>query len=73
MKNKIYCTVGDHCHYTGEYRDAVHSLCNLKYSVPESIHITFHNGSYNDYYFIINVLAEEFRIWLTCLGENKNK
>ena len=36
MKNKIYCIVGDHCHYTGEYRDTVNSLCNLKYSVPES-------------------------------------
>ena len=23
----------DQCHYTGEYRDAAHSTCNLKYCV----------------------------------------
>ena len=24
-----YQEVRDHCHYTGKYRDAVHSICNL--------------------------------------------
>ena len=38
LKNKYlaykkYCKVRDDCHYTGEYRGAVHSICNLKYSV----------------------------------------
>ena len=46
-----------HCHYTGEYRSAVHSICNLRYSVPKKIPIVFHNGSNYDYYFIIKVLA----------------
>ena len=27
--NKIYCKVRYYCNYTGEYRDAVHSICNL--------------------------------------------
>ena len=25
----------DHCHYTGEYKGAVHTIRNLKYSVPK--------------------------------------
>ena len=24
------------CHYTAEYRDTAHSICNLKYSVPQN-------------------------------------
>ena len=59
LKNK-YCKVRDHCHYTGEYRGAAHSICNLKYSVPKKIPILFHNGSNYDYHFIIKELTEEF-------------
>ena len=57
-KNKKYCKVRDHCHYTGEYRGAAHSIYSLKYSVPEEIPIVFHNGSYYDYQFIIKMLAK---------------
>ena len=35
LKGKKYCKVRDHCHYKGEYRGAVHSICNLKCSVPK--------------------------------------
>ena len=35
LKNKKYCRVRDHCHYTGEYRGAPHSICNLKHNVPK--------------------------------------
>ena len=41
LKDKKHHKVRDHCHYTGEYRGAVHSICNLKYSVP----IAFYDGS----------------------------
>ena len=34
LKDKKYCKVRGHCQYTGEYRGAAHSICNLKYSVP---------------------------------------
>ena len=73
MKDKTYSKVRDHCHYTGEYRSAVHSIYDLKYSVPKKILIAFHNGSDYDYHFIIKVLAEEFKKQFTCLGENTEK
>ena len=36
--------VRDHCHYTGKFRGAAHSECNLRYKVPKEISIVFHNG-----------------------------
>ena len=60
LNTKKYCKVRDHCHYTGEYRGAAHSLCDLKYSIPKQITIIFHNESNYDYCFIIKELAEEF-------------
>ena len=58
---KRYCKVRDHCCYTGEYRGAAHSICNLKYSVPKKVPVVFHNGSNYDYHFIIKELVEEFK------------
>ena len=72
-KIKKYCKVRYHCHYTGEYRSATHSIRNLKYSVPKKIPIAFHNGSNYDYHLIIKKLAEELKKQLTCLGENNEK
>ena len=73
MKDKKYYRVRDHCHYTGEYRGAVHSICNLKFSVAKKIPIAFHKGSSYVHYFIIKELAEEFKKQFTCLGENTEK
>ena len=53
-KIKKCCKVRDHCHYTGEYRRAAHSICNLKYK------IVLHNQANYDHHFIIKELAEEF-------------
>ena len=61
MKDKKYCKVRDHCHYTGEYRRAAHNICNLKFSVPKQIREAFHNGSNYDYHFIIKELVQEFK------------
>ena len=69
LKDKKYRNVRDHCHYTGEYRCAAHSICNLKSSVPKKIPIVFHNGSNHDYHFFMKELAEEFKKQFTCLGE----
>ena len=73
MKDKIYCKVRDHCHYTWKYRGTTHSICNFKYSVPAKTPIVFHNGSNYDYHFIIKELAEEFKKQFTCLGKNTEK
>ena len=70
VKDKKYCKVRDHCHYTGEYRGAAHTICNLQHSVPKKIHVAFHNGSNYDHHFIIKELVEEFIKQLTCLGQN---
>ena len=65
--------VRNHCHYTGKYRGAAHSICNLRYTTPKTIPIVFHNGSTYDYHFIIRELAREFKYYLECLGENTEK
>ena len=52
-KDKKYRKVRNRRLYTGGYRNAEHSICKLKYSVPEEILIAFHNGSNYNYNFII--------------------
>ena len=37
LEDKKYHKFRDHCLYTGEYRVDVHSICNLKYSVPKNL------------------------------------
>ena len=71
--NNKYCKVKYHSHYTGKYRGAAHSICNLRYKTPKEIPVVFHNGSTYDYHFIINELAEEFEEQFECLGENTEK
>ena len=71
-ENYIYKRkVKDHCHYSGKFREAAHSKCNLNYKVPKDIPIIIHNASY-DTHFIINQLAEEFKgeIFLYQLRKN---
>ena len=36
--------VREHCHHTVKYRGAAHSFFNLKFNVPNKIHVVFHNG-----------------------------
>ena len=65
--------VRDHCHYTGKYKGAAHSICNLQYKTPKKIPEMFHKGSTYDYHFIIKKLAKEFEGQFECLGENTEK
>ena len=34
VRDKKYCKVGHSCHCKWEYKGSVHSICNLKHSVP---------------------------------------
>ena len=59
-KDKNDWKVGGHFHYTSKCRSAAHSICNLKFNVPNEIPVVFHNGSNHAYHFIIKVLENEF-------------
>ena len=50
--------VRDHCHYSGLYRGAAHSSCNLKYKIPKYIPVIFHNLAGYDAHLFIRELAK---------------
>ena len=72
-KDKNYQKFRGHCHYTGKYRGAAHSICNLKFNLPNEIPVVFHNVSNYDYHFIIKELGNEFEGKSEYLGENKEQ
>ena len=47
-----------HCHYTGKYRGAAHSSCNLRYRIPDYIPVVFHNLAGYDAHLFIKELAK---------------
>ena len=64
--------VWDHCHFTGRFRGAAHSLCNLWYSKPKFIPVIFHNLSgYDSHLFIKNLDFTEGNI--DCIPNNDEK
>ena len=66
--------VRDHCHYTGKFRGAAHSNCNLSYKVPNFIPVVFHNLSGYDAHIIIKELAAEFSVdEMGVIAENSEK
>ena len=78
IKNKYYknlMKVMDHDHYTGKYRGAAHSICNLRYKTLEDIPVVIHNGSNCHFHLIISIteLAKEFRSEIHCIPEDKEK
>ena len=73
FKDKNYRKDRDHFHYTCKYRGAVHSICNLKFNLPNEIPVVFHNSSNYDYHFIIKQLANDFEGKFDRLAENKEK
>ena len=71
--DKNHRKVMDHCHFTGKYRGATYSICNLKYSIPKETPVVFYNGSNYDYHFIMKELAKGFEGEFNCLRENAEK
>ena len=63
----------DHDHYTGKYRVAAHSICNLRYETQKDIPVVTHNGSNYDFHLLITELAKEFRSNMRCIPEDKQK
>ena len=72
-KNISHTKVEYHCHYTGKYRGAAHSTCDLKFNAPNKIPVVFYKGSNYDYHFIINELANESVEPFQCLREYAEK
>ena len=50
--------VRDHCHYSGLYRGAAHSSCNLQCKIPNYIPVVFHNLAGYDAHLFIRELAK---------------
>ena len=65
-KDKNYQKARDNCHFTGKYRDTEHSVCSLRFDVPNQIPVVFHNRSNYDYHFIIKELANKFEGKIAC-------
>ena len=73
-KSINYRKVRNHYHYTRKYRGAAHSICNLKFNMPNVvIPVVFHNGSNCDYHYTIKESTNEFEGKFECLGENTGK
>ena len=45
---------------TEKYRDAAHSICNLRYKNLKEIPVVFYNGSKYDNHFIIKKIKDIF-------------
>ena len=50
--------VRDHCHYTGKYRGALHSKCNLRLKRTRTIPVFFHNLTGYDCHLFVKRLAD---------------
>ena len=73
VEAKKHRKVRDHDHYTGKFRGAAHSICNLRYSTQRDIPVFFHNVTNYDFNLINSELTKEFRSELHCIPLNGQK
>ena len=64
--------VRDHCHFTGKYRGAAHSRCNLKARKPLLLPVIFHNLQGYDAHLFIKELAA-LRGDFSCIPSTEEK
>ena len=50
--------VRDHCHFTGKFRGAAHTICNLNFRKPKFTPVFIHNLKGYDSHFIVKALGE---------------
>ena len=62
--------VRDHCHLSGKFRGAAHEVCNLKYKVPKSFQVVFHNLSGYDSHLFIKTLGNS-EGYISCILNNE--
>jgi hypothetical protein len=70
----IYQKVKDHCHFTGKYRGAAHSICNLRASKPNFVPALFHNlEGYDEHLFLPSLATNGENVTSIPLNEEKHK
>ena len=64
--------VRDHCHVTGKYRGAAHTICNLNFKLTDKIPVVFHNLKGYDSHFIMQEIGNIAKNHIY-FDERKNK
>ena len=71
--DKKLIKVFDHCHYSGKYRSAMHSVCNFQCKDRRTFPIFFHNFSGYDSHLIIKELNAFDDGEISLLNRNEEK
>lgn len=60
----------DHCHTTGKYRTAMHTVCNAAYRTPTFIPVIGHNIKLYDTHLIMQKLGNFKHVKVSCIAQN---